>query len=195
MGAARLGADFIGLNVWASSPRHITVDEAVVFSEVLRRLDAPPRVALVVVLPDVGDLREIVRRIRPDDVQVHGAWGDEVEVEGARVIRGFGLSEERDLAAIDSWPGDLVIVDAKVEGMHGGTGRRVPAELVARMRRRCLLAGGLTPENVGEAVRRFRPWAVDVASGVESSPGVKDLGLVKAFLDAVRTEDALGDVT
>lgn len=185
--AVESGADFIGLNIWPGTPRHVTVPVAVSMASALRSLPAPPAIVLVVVLPDVQDLVSIVRAVRPDHVQVHGPWEGEARVEGIPVIRAFSLACPSDLEEIALWPGELVLVDAKVEGMHGGTGRRVPAELLEEINRPYLLAGGLNPGNVADAVRRFRPWAVDVASGVESAPGVKSPGLVEQFITAVRT--------
>jgi phosphoribosylanthranilate isomerase len=85
-------------------------------------------------------------------------------------------------------PGDYVMVDAKVPGAIGGTGHAFDWGLVVGLasRRKLTLAGGLTPENVRSAVQRVHPWCVDVASGVESAPGVKDLARVKAFVAAAR---------
>lgn len=187
--AATSGADLIGLNVWAGTPRHVTASQAASIARAVRSGPKPPAIVLVAVLPDEGDLGAIVREVRPDHVQVHGPWGGETHLEGVPVIRAFALGSPSDLAAIAAWTGDLALVDAKVEGMHGGTGRRIPPELLERIQRPYLLAGGLRPDNVAAAVRRFRPWAVDVASGVESSPGIKSPELVERFIAAVRSAD------
>jgi phosphoribosylanthranilate isomerase len=87
-------------------------------------------------------------------------------------------------------PGEYVLVDAKVRGQLGGTGHVFEWGLVRALARarKLVLAGGLTPENVAEAVRQVRPWCVDVASGVESAPGVKDMGKVRAFVAAAKGE-------
>ncbi len=180
--AADAGADLIGLNIWPRSPRSVSVADAAAIAARLRALPDPPRIVLVVVLPDVTDLATAIDRVRPDFVQIHGAWGEEGLIDGVPVIRGFGLGDEEDLKEISAWPGELVLVDAKVEGMHGGTGRAVPASLLDHIARLYLLAGGLKPSTVGAIVARFHPWAVDVASGVESSPGVKDPRLVEEFI-------------
>jgi phosphoribosylanthranilate isomerase len=86
-------------------------------------------------------------------------------------------------------PGAYVLVDAKVEGALGGTGHSFDWALVVDLARsrRLVLAGGLTPDNVKRAVEEVRPWCVDVASGVESAPGVKDPAKVRAFVGAVRS--------
>lgn len=178
----RAGADLIGLNVWPRSPRSVTALEAAAIAEQLRGLPDSPRIVLVVVLPDVTDLANTIERVRPDFVQIHGTWGEDALICGVPVIRGFGLGDESDLNEIAAWPGELVIIDAKVAGMHGGTGQTVPAALLDRVARLFLLAGGLKPTTVSAVVERFHPWAVDVASGVESSPGVKDPRLVEDFI-------------
>jgi phosphoribosylanthranilate isomerase len=93
-----------------------------------------------------------------------------------------------DVARAEHAPGEYVLVDAKVHGALGGTGHTFDWDLVVALaqKRRLVLAGGLRPTNVTDAVLRVRPYCVDVASGVESAPGVKDLCLVEAFVDAVR---------
>jgi len=98
------------------------------------------------------------------------------------------VANEADVATAEAMPGDYVLVDARMEGSLGGTGRTFDWKLVKGLasRRRLVLAGGLTPANVAEAVATVRPWCVDVASGVESAPGVKDMEKVRAFVEATR---------
>jgi phosphoribosylanthranilate isomerase len=93
-----------------------------------------------------------------------------------------------DVARAEGMPGEYVMVDAKVDGELGGTGHVFDWALVVGLaqRRKLVLAGGLTPDNVASAIRQVRPWCVDVASGVESAPGVKDLTKVRAFVASVR---------
>jgi phosphoribosylanthranilate isomerase len=90
------------------------------------------------------------------------------------------------VALAEAAPGEYVMVDAKVDGVLGGSGHRVDVGLVQALarRRRLVLAGGLTPDNVGKAIEDVKPWCVDVASGVERAPGDKDLGKVRAFIEA-----------
>jgi phosphoribosylanthranilate isomerase len=85
-------------------------------------------------------------------------------------------------------PGDYVMVDARTSGALGGTGRNFDWKLVVGLarRRRMVLAGGLTPDNVENAIAMVRPWCVDVASGVESSPGIKDVAKIEAFVTHAR---------
>lgn len=185
--AARAGADLIGINLWPRSPRFVDDGLAAELCAALRREATPPKIVLVVVMPDVATISGRVADMNPDYVQVHGVWGDEVQIGGVPVIRGFAVGDAADIDEVMAWPGDLVLVDARVTGQHGGTGRAVPGDLLERVLRPMLLAGGLTPDNVGAAARRFRPWGVDVASGVESSPGVKDPRAVEDFIRAART--------
>jgi phosphoribosylanthranilate isomerase len=98
------------------------------------------------------------------------------------------VATQEDVARAEAMPGEYVMVDTKVDGALGGTGRSFDWRLVAELakRRKLVLAGGLTAENVAEAIRVVQPWCVDVASGVETSPGVKDMAKVKAFVAAVR---------
>jgi phosphoribosylanthranilate isomerase len=105
-----------------------------------------------------------------------------------RVFQGFSVQGPADIAAARSSRADLVFLDASVRGRHGGTGRTFDWAVLDEtpLKRPFVLAGGLDPGNVAEAVRRVRPWGVDVSSGVESSPGHKDLVRVAAFIHAVQ---------
>ena len=132
-------------------------------------------------------------------LQLHGnVRFDEPNWDGA-TIPAFPVKDAESLGAIDDWLSfyaqglgwrpAAILVDAHVPGMHGGTGQTAPWHLLADYRPPVplILAGGLTPENVAEAVRLVRPYAVDVASGVESRPGVKDPEKVRRFIDAARS--------
>lgn len=118
---------------------------------------------------------------------MHGAWSGGADAGGAPVLRAFNADSAEHLAELKAWASEPILVDARIEGMHGGTGRRVPEELLHDISIKYILAGGLRPENVAEIIRRVRPWGVDVASGVESSPGRKDHAAVRAFVRAART--------
>jgi phosphoribosylanthranilate isomerase len=130
-----------------------------------------------------------------DTVQLHG---DETRdyclqlaaAAGRPLIRAVRLESVEQTAGFGQWGTRHVLIDAAVAGEYGGTGSRLDLDLAARTVRQChglslTLAGGLDPDNVAEAVRRVRPYAVDVASGVESAPGRKDVSKMRAFVQAV----------
>ncbi len=204
LACAQAGADWIGLNFHPASPRSITIERGAQISALARSTTVQP-VGLFVNRP-VAEVVEVVHQVKLALVQLHGdetpeylselaeAWLDPVPF---RVVRAFRLS---DLASVDRMAADLdraerlgcppyaILVDAHVPGQPGGTGQTIALDLLEQLppHPRLILAGGLTPENVAGYVERVRPWMVDVASGVESSPGLKDLRKVKAFVEAVK---------
>jgi phosphoribosylanthranilate isomerase len=129
-----------------------------------------------------------------DAVQLHGdetrEYCAELAARRRSVIRAVRLESFAQAATLAQWGTRQVLIDAAVSGAYGGTGARLELELAARTVRFCgglclTLAGGLDPDNVAEAVRVVRPYAVDVASGVESAPGRKDVSKMRAFVQAV----------
>jgi phosphoribosylanthranilate isomerase len=194
---AEAGADWIGLNFHPPSPRHVAPEAA---AEILSVL--PDRVTAVGVFVDrpPSEVAAIAARLRLGVVQLHGQEPveDLSALRGLRVIRAFRLKIAESwrlvtefLARADALghPLEGVLVDAYVPGQPGGTGMAIDYSVLdARPPLpRWILAGGLTPENVGERVARARPWMVDVASGVESGPGRKDPAAVAAFIRAARS--------
>jgi phosphoribosylanthranilate isomerase len=194
--AAKLGADAIGLNFYPQSPRHVTEERA---QEILQAL--PPftePVGLFVNAP-LAEACTALRRLGAVRLlQWHGDAPEAADVQPFRLIVAFAVRDHDGLIAIDRYLekcgkcGEFpaaIVVDAHVPGQYGGTGQSVPWHLLADYRPQVplILAGGLTPENVGEAVRLVRPFAVDVASGVESAPGQKDAEKMRRFIDAARS--------
>lgn len=193
--AAGAGADAVGLNFYPPSPRSISVDVA---RGVLRAL--PPLVEPVALYVD-RPLREVIQALNVlggvRTFQWHGAARELCDTSPFRMVVAFPLRDRQTLRDMSRYLETAcglgrgpaaVLVDAHVPGMHGGTGHRAPWELLAEYRPPVplILAGGLTPDNVAEAIRAVRPYAVDVASGVESAPGVKDPDKVRRFLDNAR---------
>src|SRR5262245_8329211 len=193
--AAALGADAVGLNFYPGSPRHVSPGDAAAILRELPPFVEPVGLYVNLPLPEVFAAASGLPGLRT--VQWHG---DEPEVSTSpslRFIPAFAVRDREDLFRISRYldrcreRGRLpaaVLVDARVAGLYGGTGRRAPWELIADF---CpevplILAGGLTPDNVAEAVRVVRPYAVDVASGVESSPGRKDAEKMRRFIGNVR---------
>jgi phosphoribosylanthranilate isomerase len=180
-----LGVDLIGLNFVESSPRHVDVARARAVADAVRG-----RVELVGVVADRDEvaLLELLGLVGLDRVQLHGHEPPElVQRLGARAFKAIRVGSAEDVAEAERYEG-LVLVDAKVGGMLGGTGRTVDFALAAGLAaaRPILLAGGLGPGNVAAAVQAVRPFGVDVASGVERAPGVKDLDAVASFVERAR---------
>jgi phosphoribosylanthranilate isomerase len=193
---ARLDADALGLNFYPGSPRCLDLATA---GAILRELpDSVEPVGVFVNRPLREVAAEVAALTRLRTIQWHGS-GCEVEVPAPyQLVPAFPVRDADSLRRITDYLercracGRLpraILVDAHVAGQYGGTGRTAPWELLESFRPGVplILAGGLTPDNVAEAVRRVRPWAVDVASGVESSPGRKDLDKVRRFLANARS--------
>ena len=182
-----LGVDALGVNFVASSPRR--VDERLARAVVEAVGQRALVVAVVAGMP-VDAMRALVVRTGVGCLQLHG---DESATDVGALLphayKAVRVGSAEDVALAEGMPGDYVMVDARVAGALGGTGHAFDWSLVVGLarRRKLVLAGGLTPENVRSAVELVRPWCVDVASGVESAPGVKDLGRVRAFVEAART--------
>jgi phosphoribosylanthranilate isomerase len=183
--AARLGAWAIGLNHWEQSPRRCDPQTAVEISAELRR-------AVEIVGVFVNPTLEELARAAEDEslamLQLHGDEGPDFCREAARrtgckVIKGVRVRSAADVLGAEAFRTDYHLFDAHRPGTPGGTGESLDWELVRARRSRvpAILAGGLAPDNVAEAISVARPDAVDVASGVESSPGIKDQALMAAF--------------
>lgn len=197
--SVRAGADMLGFVVDVpSSPRNLTVDEA---KELMK--GAPPSVIKVVVtvFRDVDHLLELYNALKPDLIQVHGLKRDLRDAVDAALrvpmIRALnitgGLSFDEVLWSIDLFK--AVHVDSYVPGMYGGTGVVHDWSMSRRVRdliypKPLILAGGLRPENVYEAVLKVRPFAVDVSSGVETQLGVKDELKIVSFIEKVRMAES-----
>lgn len=184
--ACELGADAIGLVMTPSSRRCVPIERARAIRDAL-----PAFVAAVVLthgLPATR-VREIIDGVRPDLVQFHGLEDAAFcESFGIRYVKAIGMAGGLDVRAIAGDHARAVgfVLDGHPPGEQGGQGRtfdwsRIPRDLG----RPVILAGGLTADNVGDAIRNVRPWAVDLASGVESSPGRKDPARMRAFFAAV----------
>lgn len=193
-GIAAAGIEFIGLNFWPSSKRYLPAERAPEVAAAARAAGAV-RLVGVFVNARVDEVVAIARDSALDAIQLHG---DESPAELAAIHRLTGCSMWKaipvgrpgDLSQLDVWPADAILLDTPTAG-RGGSGRVFDWTLArdARRtypRRQFVLAGGLGPDNVRAAIDAVSPWAVDVASGVESAPGIKDPAKLAAFLAAVR---------
>lgn len=186
--AAEAGADFLGFNFYPKSVRAVGVQTCAHISLTLRQEYAHLRLVGVFVNADEEEVRAVLKACRLDLAQLHGdelpAALQALAPAAFKALRGVPPSVE-DYLRPDA---PACLIDAAVGGTYGGTGVTGDWTAAAELAQRApiFLAGGLNPENVAEAMRRVRPWGVDTASGVESAPGVKDAGKVRAFVQAVR---------
>ena len=185
LAAVRLGADALGFNFWPGSKRHVTAAAA---RAIIARL--PPFVTPVGVF--VNQLEEEMRAIAAETgIQIFQLHGDEPPELCARlplpVVKAIPVDQVRALSRLLSYEVSAFLLDTPSRG-YGGSGEPFDWSLAEGVSEVApvILAGGLTPENVAAAVRAVRPYAVDVASGVESSPGVKDMARMSRFFAAVR---------
>jgi phosphoribosylanthranilate isomerase len=190
---ADAGADAVGINFYPASPRFVDPRKA---QPLLRA--APPLLATVgvFVAQPFRQVCAIAYQLGLRGIQWHGDNRERADCFPFALTMAFRVrncdSLEEIKAYLDQCEPDqkpaAILVDAYVEGQEGGTGRQAPWGLLAGFQPGVplILAGGLTPDNVGEAIRTVRPWAVDVASGVESSPGRKDPAKVRDFIANAR---------
>ena len=196
--AVEFGAWALGMIFWPQSPRACPPDVA---QQVSNRLRRKVEIVGVFVNPALDEVAALAEMVPLSMVQLHGEEGPSFCAEvarrtGAKVIKAERIRSKADLQALTAFRSvDYHLVDAHVEGMRGGTGQTVDRRiLLDRLSDLPLiLSGGLTHENVGEAVEEIHPFAVDVASGTEASPGVKDPEKLRAFGEAVAAADPQPD--
>lgn len=192
LAAIELGADALGFNLFPGSKRFVDLEREAAWIAAL-----PPFVTKVAVLVNVplAEARRVAEHRAIDLVQFHGDEDEAYCAEFARFGRTFlkalRIRGADSLARADRFSTAYLLIDAHADGTYGGTGRQLDPALAAEAARlypglKIILAGGLRPENVAAAVRVARPYAVDVASGVESSPGCKDRERMEAFFAAIR---------
>ncbi|MEO8038762.1 MAG: phosphoribosylanthranilate isomerase [Betaproteobacteria bacterium] len=189
--AARLGADAIGFVFHPASPRYVTPERA---AAVARELPAFVTTVGLFVDADGAEVRGVLETVPLDLLQFHGAESPGYCIRfGRPYIKAISVAPGVDLlqSAANYAASRGLLLDAFVPGMHGGTGATadwsaIPVALPLPV----ILAGGLTPGNVGEAIQAVKPWAVDVSSGVEREKGVKDHDKLAAFIRGVRDADA-----
>lgn len=197
--AVAAGAAYVGLVFFPRSPRHLTIAEARDLA-----LGVPEGIAKVALTVDASDedLADILAEVPIDMLQLHGreTTGRVAAVKarfGLPVMKAVGVAEPDDLRNLDLYGqvADQILVDAKPPkdaALPGGNGLAFDWRLIAHRRWPVpwMLAGGLTPANVAEAIRLTGARQVDVSSGIESAPGVKDAGLMRAFAEAARSVPA-----
>lgn len=187
-----LGADAVGINLWPKSKRHMPLSVA---TDGLRDIAAKHFLVAVLVNPDDALLDAAISSGLFQALQLHG---DETPLDvgrlmkrGVNVIKALQVRDAASLAQIGEFPCEAILLDACNPGTYGGGGHAFPWDLAVKARemfpsKTILLSGGLNADNVRMAVRQTQPVAVDVASGVESQPGVKDLAQVARFIAEAR---------
>jgi phosphoribosylanthranilate isomerase len=190
--AAEAGADALGFIFFVGSKRHVTLPDA---AAIIREL--PPLISKIGVFVNATpeEIRRAVAETGIDTLQLHGEETPEFCAQFAplKVVKAFRLRERDSLRECLNYPAHAWLLDSHVEGSRGGTGVACDWEVAAeaaRLNRRVILAGGLQVETVAEAVRRVRPFGVDVSSGVESRLRQKDHAKIRAFILAARAAEA-----
>jgi len=191
LAAARAGADAIGLVFHAASPRYVTSARA---AEIVRGLPSEVTTVGLFVNETAEQVRAVLAVAPVELLQFHGEESPEFCRQfGQPYVKAVRMGPGVDLVqyARNYHDAKALLLDALVEGVHGGSGVTFDWSLIPRdLSLPIILSGGLTPENVTEAVRRVRPLAVDVSSGVESTKGIKDASKIAAFIRGVRDADA-----
>ncbi|HOX36719.1 MAG TPA: phosphoribosylanthranilate isomerase [Candidatus Brocadiia bacterium] len=183
LAAVRAGADALGFVFYPPSGRHIPPESAKPIIELL-----PPFVSSVGLFVDAdsSDVLRIASELRLDYVQLHGretpAFLD--KLRALRIIKAFRIAGPEDVRKMAAYRADGYLLDAFAPGLQGGTGQTFDWSLLSEAPQvgPIILAGGLNPDNVAEAIQRTRPYAVDVSSGVEDAPGVKNRELMERFV-------------
>jgi len=191
---AATGVDYLGLNFWPRSKRYLAAERAPAVAAAARAA-GPARLVGLFVNQPLDDIAAIARDVGLDALQLHGDETPEdaaaiAQLTGRPVWKAIAVGAPRDLHGLDAWSVEAVVLDAPTAG-RGGAGKVFDWNLARDARRsyparQLVLAGGLGPHNVAAAIEAVDPWAVDVASGVESAPGIKDPAKVAAFIAAVR---------
>lgn len=184
--AVAAGADALGFVFYAKSPRYVAPHEV---QKIIAEL--PPLVTTVglFVNEPIPRIRRTMAAARLDVVQLHGDESPEAcLIEPLRVIKALRVRDAVSLAGAEKYQVSALLLDAWSDAAYGGTGEQFDWRLARRLtgKRPLILAGGLTPQNIIDAVRQVRPYAVDVSSGVESAPGKKDHQKVVEFICRVR---------
>ena len=181
--AVEAGAHAVGFMFFKESKRHISIDAA---KEIIR--DLPPFVSKVGVFVNAkkDEVRRAIEETGIDSLQFHGEEAPEAcRGFGLKTIKAFRVQGKDMLALMPRYDVDAWLLDSFVAGARGGTGKTFDWDLAVHARSLgtpIMLAGGLTPQNVRQAVEHVQPYAVDVSSGVESAPGKKDAGLIATFI-------------
>lgn len=188
--AERLGADALGLNFYANSPRYLSADQA---GLIANRVNSLTMLVGLFVNPDRKTVLSILEQVPLNLLQFHGDEDEDFcSSFNMPWIKALRVQDPRRISElVAKYRGSRgVLLDSYVQGEPGGTGQSFDWNHIPDMGKPFILAGGLNSENVAEAIKSARPYAVDVSSGIESSPGIKDADKMRAFIDAVGRADS-----
>ncbi len=190
------GADAIGFVFFKDSPRYIPLEKAEIIAK-----NMPPFVSMagVFVNEDLGFIEECVERCNLDTVQIHGDEDVKYclkfksgDMKRIKLIKGIRVKDRESLSVIEDCPADAILLDAYKKGSYGGTGERFDMSLAIISKeygRNIIISGGLNPDNVYKIIKEVKPYGVDVSSGIESSPGKKNIELMERFIEEVRQSE------
>lgn len=194
--AVRAGADAIGIVFFKDSPRFVPLEKAEIIVK-----DLPPFISAVGVFvnEDLRFIEECVERCSLNAVQIHGDEDVQyclkfkgLKLGGVKLIKAIRVKDWESLAAIEDCPADAFILDAYKKGLYGGAGQgfdRSLAVIANEYGRNIIISGGLDPDNVYNIIKEVKPYGVDVSSGIESSPGKKNVEMMERFIEEVRRSE------
>jgi len=192
--SAKFGADLLGFNFYTKSKRFIEPNSA---KKIIEKLDPSIKCVGIFVNEDIESIRRAAEECSLFAVQLHGNETPEFIVKlrqiiDAKIIKAFRVDADFDLNELQNFPVENVLLDSKEAGEFGGTGNIFDWKIAEKIREQVenlYLAGGLTPENVADAVKKVKPYAVDVCSRIESVPGKKDPDKLERFINEVKAND------
>ena len=191
--AIKAGADAIGLVFFKDSPRFVALEKAELIAK-----DIPPFVSIVGVFVNekLDFIEECVERCSLDAVQIHGDEDvnyclkfKDLKLQGVKLIKGLRARDRESLSVIEDCPADAILLDAYKKDEYGGTGQgfdRTLAIIAKEYGKNLIISGGLNSDNVYDIIKEVKPYGVDVSSGIESSPGKKNMELMEEFIEEVR---------
>lgn len=186
LAAIDAGADYLGFNFYPKSPRYIKKNICVEIASVLKKEYPHIKLVGVFVNSPVSEIKDILQTCSLDLAQLHGDESFETlhDLNGKAFKAFRGSADEKFIVKNEP----AFLIDAMVKDVYGGSGMKADWSMARELAKKYsfLLAGGLTAENVADAIGRVKPWGVDVASGVESAPGEKDARKMSAFVKAVK---------
>lgn len=180
--AVKLGADYIGFNFYRKSPRYITPKKA---KFIIKHIPKKVKKVGVFVNEKPSKEKEIAKELHLDMIQLHGNECSShisfLKKKHEKTIKAIRVKDKSSLNSSAAKKADYILLDTPQKGMYGGTGKTFNWSL-AKTKKRVFLAGGLNPKNVKTAIKLIKPFAVDVCSGIEKKPGIKDYKKMKLFI-------------